>query len=188
LSELALFGAQTLRCPPICCLFHQLQDERLAFALDQEGFRLTDISAQHATIRDKAIAYIKKHWGTLDDLPAVFIPVVWVTVFRALEIGSQVESPQTLVKDMCLNKGQLTFEVQMATGKLQFLQKIIPQLRALEDYEQRLADCYLFIDILRWNIHDAADRGRFSRTWKRVNAKDDPLYRYPVPLEIWNRA
>jgi hypothetical protein len=52
--------------------------------------------------------------GVLDDLPSVFIPVVWVTVFRALETG--LPSPQTLVKDMLLGHGQLTYQLEVATA------------------------------------------------------------------------
>lgn len=145
---------------------------------------------EHETIRDKAIAYIKERWGTLDDLPSVFVPVVWVTVFRALETGSGIDSPQAIWRlggDL-LGVNKLTFELKKAAGRLQFLQRIIPQLRSEKDYKQKLANCHLFIDILRWNILDAANMGRFERTQKRIGAKDDPLYRYPVPLEIWNRA
>ena len=67
---------------------------------------------EHAVIRDKAIKYIKENWGTLDGLPSDFIPVVWVTVFRALETGSQVPNSQVLLKDQLLNQGKLTLEPQ----------------------------------------------------------------------------
>jgi hypothetical protein len=143
---------------------------------------------EHAVIRDKAIKYIKENWGTLDGLPSDFIPVVWVTVFRALETGSQVPNSQVLLKDQLLNQGKLTLELKTAAAKLELLHTIIPQLRAQKDYQQRLADCCLIVDILRWNIHDAAELGLLERDRRRLTAKDDPLYRFQTPVEIWNRT
>jgi hypothetical protein len=78
-------------------------------------------------------------------------------------------------------------KLKLMNATLKFLSTIIQQLREEEDYEQRMGSCWLFIDILRWNIIDAAEMGRFARLRKRLSAKDDPLYRYPVPFEIWNR-
>ncbi len=137
-------------------------------------------TSEHAVIRSKAINYIKENWGLLDDLPSVFIPVVWVTVYRGLEQGSRIQSggPQGLVKDMLLDRGRRTNQLQIATAKLKFLQTIIPQIRNQTSHEQRLADCYLFIDILRWNIYDAAEMGRFERLWKRISAKAE------LPIQI----
>ena len=141
---------------------------------------------EHTVIRNRAISYIKKNYGLLDDLPSVFIPVIWVTVYRGFEQGLRVKSsgPQGLLKDMLLDRGEQTRDLQIATAELKFLETVIPQLRNQTSHEKRLADCYLFVDVLRWNIHNAAEMGRFARLQKRIFAKADPLYRYPVPPEI----
>jgi hypothetical protein len=132
-----------------------------------------------AEIRQRSVNLILDNWGTLRDLPAAVVPVVWVTVYRAIEAGMRAEQsggPAGMVKET-LRGGRLGREVQEATLKIQFLQRYLPLLRTGGDSQ-------LLIDILKWNITDAADMSRLARAFARMFAKADPLYNQAVPVEI----
>ena len=45
-----------------------------------------------SSVHKRAIDVIRKRWGSLSDLPQPIIPVVWVTVYRGLEMGMKIEA------------------------------------------------------------------------------------------------
>jgi hypothetical protein len=54
----------------------------------------------------------------------------------------------------------------------------LPLIRSQE------AESQLLIDILKWNIIDAADMSALRRSVGRLFAKADPAYKESVPAEI----
>jgi hypothetical protein len=135
-------------------------------------------------VRRRAINLILQKWGTLRDLPPSVIPVVWVTVYRAVETGMHVEAaggPSALVKDMLTGIGSQYQELREATSKLTYLERIVPMLRG----SARRGDAQLTIDLLKWNIIDAAHMSRLRRAFARMFAKVDPAYKQRIPPEIY---
>jgi hypothetical protein len=138
-------------------------------------------------VRQRAIDYIKKHWGLLGDLPKPLIPVIWVTVYRSLKVAMKAEAeggPRGLLKNTLVGDRQLTRKLQDATVWINFLRKMIPIIRSNASPMIKLADAQLVIDMLKWGIVDAADMSRLRRTFLRQFAKADPEYEKPVPSEI----
>src|SRR6516164_6235670 len=138
-------------------------------------------------VRERAIEYIQKHWGKLGDLPKPLIPVIWVTVYKALEIAMRAEAeggPKGLVKNMLVGDRRLMQSLQEAIIRIKLLQKIIPIIRSHTSSTAKLVDAQLIIDILKWGIEDAGSMSGIRRTLLRQFAKADPEYDKPIPLEI----
>ena len=145
-----------------------------------------DAVAGDMEVRRRAIDFIVENWGTLRDMPPAVVPVVWVTVYCAIEVGLRAErngGAPALVKDT-LAGGTLGREVQEATLSIQFLQRYLPILREEAGRAARRANAQLLIDILKWNITDAPYMSRLARTLARTFAKANTAYKRPVPHEI----
>ena len=144
------------------------------------------IEADDEAVRERAIEYIQKHWGPLGDLPKPLIPVIWVTVYKALKIAMRAEAeggPKGLVKNMLVGDRRLLPSVQEATMRIKLLREIIPVISHASS-AAKLADAQLVIDILKWGIEDAGSMSGIRRTLLRQFAKADPEYDKPIPLEI----
>jgi hypothetical protein len=137
--------------------------------------------------RQRAINFIEKNWGKLGDLPKPVIAAVWVTVYRTLETASKVEAEggsKGLLKNTLIGDRRLLPELKEATARIEFLQKMIPAIRSNPSNMEKLADGQLLVDILKWNILDAADMSVLKRAVLRRFAKVDPEYKRPIPPEI----
>ena len=75
-------------------------------------------------------------------------------------------------------------DLEEATLRIQFLQKMLPVIRANKTDIAKATDAQLVIDILKWGILDAASMSGIKRTILRQFAKADPMYKMPIPLEI----
>jgi hypothetical protein len=142
--------------------------------------------ADDEAVRERAIEYIQKHWGSLRDLPKPLIPVIWVTVYKALKLAMRAEAgggPQGLVKNALVRDGRLMPSLQDAISRIELLRKVIPAIRSHTSSEAN-ADAQLVIDILKWGIEDAGSMSGLRRTLLRQFAKADPEYDKPIPLEI----
>jgi hypothetical protein len=150
------------------------------------GETMTNALVGDREVRRRAINLIIRNWGTLRDMPPAVVPVVWVTVCRAIEVGLRAEQSggaTGLLKDTLVG-GTLGSEVQQATLKIQFLQRYLAILREEAGRGAQHGNAELLIDILKWNITDAADMSRLMRMLYRMFAKADPAYKQPVPQVI----
>ena len=91
--------------------------------------------------------------------------------------------PGAIVKST-LNGGKLGMELEQATIQIEFLHKMIANIRSNTSRLERLADSFLLIDILKWGILDAAGMSGLRRTILRLFSKADPEYARPIPIEI----
>lgn len=131
----------------------------------------------------RAVNWIRREFGRLDDLPQSLRPVIWVTVYRSMEVGIEAENKggvTGLVKDR-LQLGDLMTRVQQATLTMEFLQKMVLTIRASKSKREQLGDAQLLIDMLKWRIVDAPNMSLWRRLIARLSAKADPLYQRPVP-------
>ncbi len=138
-------------------------------------------------VSQRAIKFIQNNWGSLKDLPTSLIPVIWVTVYRSLEIALTVEAgggSRALLKNTLVGDRRLMPDLEEATLRIQFLQKMLPVIRANKTDIAKATDAQLVIDILKWGILDAASMSGIKRTILRQFAKADPMYKMPIPLEI----
>ena len=143
--------------------------------------------ADDEAVRQRAIEYIQKQWGKLGDLPKPLIPVIWVTVYKALKIAMRAEAeggPKGLLKNMLVGDRRLMPSLEEATLRIGLLRKIIPVIRSHTSSAAKLADAQLVIDILKWGIEDAGSMTGIRRTLLRQFAKADPEYDKPIPAEI----
>src|SRR5713101_5812900 len=72
--------------------------------------------------RRRSIDFIRKKWGSLEDLPKHVIPVVWVTIYRCFEVAMKAEAeggPRGLTKNMLIGDRQLTRQVEDASTKIE---------------------------------------------------------------------
>ena len=146
-------------------------------------------SVTQEAIRRRAIDFIQKKWGSLGDLPKPLIPVVWVTVYLSLKTAMTVEAEggsRALLKNTLIGDRRLMPDLQTATARIEFLQKMIPIIRSNPTQMSKLADAQLVIDVLRWGILDAASMSRVRRIVLRQFAKADAEYKMPIPPEIGN--
>ena len=144
---------------------------------------------QSAPAFTRAVSWIHKELGGLDDLPKPIVPVIWVTVYRSMEVGLKMEQTggvTGLVKDM-LQLGDLTARVQEATLRLELIQKVTINIRDSQSQRDKLAIAQLLIDMLKWDMMQAPDWPLWRRFLARLSAKADPLYRQPVPYAILER-
>lgn len=136
-----------------------------------------------------SIKWIVDRLGSLRDLPDEVAKVAWVTVYRCIEVGVDLENQggqRGLLKNMLLGNGDLMIRTREATLKLDFLQKMILAIRGNSNNSARLADGQLLIDILKWGMTDAAEMSSLRRMWVRRSAQADPLYGSSIPEEILN--
>jgi hypothetical protein len=61
---------------------------------------------------------------------------------------------------------------------------MIPIIRQNQSKQDMAAASELLIDILKWDIIDAAEMSSRQRVRARQSAKADPMYQEPVPLGI----
>lgn len=136
----------------------------------------------------RSVKWILDRFGGLHDLPPEVASVVWVTVYRSMEVGIELEDQggqRGLMKDMILGGGDLTLRTEQAALKLDFLQEMVHHIRNNPTSSSRLADGQLLVDVLKWGMVDAADMSALRRMWRRRSAKADPLYEGKVPQELY---
>jgi hypothetical protein len=134
---------------------------------------------------DRTLAWIEAQLGDVSKLSEELISVIWVTVYRAMEIGNQAQplGSRGLVSDK-LRGGNLWQRMREAAIWLQLLKEIVPVIKSSESSRIRAADSQLLVDILKWEMFDAADMSRLRRAVARRRAKPDPMYDRPVPLQL----
>jgi hypothetical protein len=155
--------------------------------MDDAGGRLHDTIMSDEEASRRSIKWILDRLGSLRDLPDEVAAVVWVTVYRCMGVGIDVENqggPRGLLKSMLVGHGELMIKAQQAILKLDFLQNMIVTIRDGASNSARLADGQLLIDILKWGMTDAAKMSGLRRMWVRRSAQADPLYGSPIPPEI----
>ena len=141
---------------------------------------------QAGTAFSRAVSWIYDHLGPISDLPTSVVPVIWVTVYQAMETGLEAEGrggATALAKDM-LQGGNLLMRVETSTHRLDFLRNMISSIRSASSDRERLADSQLLIDMLKWNMLDAPNMSWWGRVRARQSAKADPMYQQPVPQII----
>jgi hypothetical protein len=134
----------------------------------------------------RAVEWISREFGRLDDVPGSVIPVIWVTVYRSMEAGLEAEKKGGAVgiaKDALL-LGDMMQRLDTLEVSLQFLQTMIPIIRASGSKQDQLADSQLLIDMLKWGMVDAPNMSGLKRLIARRFAKADPMYEQPVPSVI----
>jgi hypothetical protein len=138
-----------------------------------------------SAVRRRAIDYIRKHWGALNDLPEALIPVIWVTVYRGLEIGMKVEAEggaRALTKNTLISDGKLSPALQIAAVKIDYLDKMIALIRSHKTEREKLADSRLVIYMLKWNIISSGRTSFLGRSVAWLFARKDPAYKKPSEL------
>jgi len=134
----------------------------------------------------RAVDWIRRELGSVNDLSKPVIQVIWVTVYRSMETGLEAESKGGkwgLVKDT-LRQGDLMYHFESSLNRLEVLRKMIPAIRQNQSEWGKLGDGQLLIDLLKWDILDAADMSLWQRFRARRSAKADPMYQQPVPSAI----
>jgi hypothetical protein len=140
--------------------------------------------------RQRSIDFIKRKWGSLGDLPQHVIAVIWVTTYRSIEIAMKVETeggPRGLLKNSLVGDRQLTRQLEEATTKIKFIEKMISLLRSTPSQRQKTIDGYVLVDFLKWAVDRDIDLENVSglrRAMMRQFAKADPEYKKPIPPEI----
>jgi hypothetical protein len=135
----------------------------------------------------RSIKWILERLGSLHDLPDDVAATAFVTVYRCIEAGVDLENQggqRGLLKSMILGNGELMIKTRQATIRLEFLQEMIVAIRKNVSNSARLADGQLLIDILKWGMTDAGEMSGLRRMWVRRSAQADPLYGSPIPREI----
>lgn len=135
---------------------------------------------------DRAIALILRQYGGLQDLPPEFAKAIWVTAYRACSIGIKMESgggALAFTKSMLVGGGHDARELEQRTHQMEFLKQMVPIVRAAKPKDRRV-DAQLAVDILKWNIIDAADMSNIRRLIARKLAKADPMYSQQLPHEL----
>ena len=134
----------------------------------------------------RAVSWIYDQFGPIGDLPASVVPVVWVTVYGAMEIGLDAEEKggaTDLTKDI-IQGGNLLMRVETSLHALDFLRNMIPTIRSASSDRERKSDSQLLIDMLKWNMLDAPTMSRWGRMRARQSAKADPMYQQAIPPAI----
>jgi hypothetical protein len=92
-------------------------------------------NADFATLAaDRAAALILSRYGRLGDLSEELAHVIWVTAYRACAIGLKVESDggAWAITKSVLSGGDVAPELKERTLQMEFLQKIVPIVRAAD--------------------------------------------------------
>jgi hypothetical protein len=137
--------------------------------------------------RERAITLVRKNFGSLSDLGFEVAAVVWVTTFRACEMGVAAErggGPHGLLRNMLVGDRKAVPALREHAINLEFLNKAIPQIRDQKNPRLRADNCQLLIDCLKWNIVDAASYSALRRSMIRIFVKADSLYKQPIPCEL----
>ena len=144
-------------------------------------------SSTRDVARLRAIELIKKKYGSLADLPESLVPVIWVTVFRSMEISITVEragGPSAIMKSMLVDGGKLAQDFEMATQRLKLLSDFVPVIRADSSESSRLDGANYVVDMLKWGITDAGSMSAARRLIARSLAKADREYDQPFPRDL----
>jgi hypothetical protein len=134
----------------------------------------------------RAVNWIHEKLGPVRDLPKEVVEVIWVNVFRSMEVGIESEGkkgPRGLTKDL-IGGGDLMWRFASAMRRLEFILKMVPIIRSHSSEREILDDSQLLVDILKWGIIDGADMSWWQRLRARQSADADPMYRQPVPDSI----
>ncbi len=118
-------------------------------------------------IEQRAIKFIRSSFGSLSDLPQPVVPVIWVTVYRCMEVAMTAEAaggPKALVKSMFLDGGRLARKFEASTHRLKLLRDMIPIIRSNRSRATQVADSQLLTDLLKWGILDAGSMSGLRRT------------------------
>lgn len=139
-----------------------------------------------AAVRDRAIAFTLKKWGSLRDLPAELASVVWVAALNAAEVGMRFEAAgsQGMVTGDLLSESHFLSMAKVSVAKVQLLDRILPSVRNAGSENERLGNAQLAVDVLKWNILNAGDMSLTRRAVARLLAKTPPEYRLPMPHEL----
>jgi hypothetical protein len=132
----------------------------------------------------RAIDWILADFGELNDLPRTDASVIWVTTFRALEVAHETEEgggPWGITKDT-LAGGDLKVRLQSATLKLEFLKKMVPEIRA----SRNVANSAMLVETLKYENLDAPSQSIFRRALARRHARIDSMYSSPIPSVLYS--
>ena len=127
------------------------------------------------------------NFGSLGDLDADVAKVVWVTVYRACEMGFSVEQAggqHALLENSLTGDGKLTLELEHWVLNLNFLKQMIPLIRGSVSDEQKRDGTELLIDCLKWGITDAVEMSDAERHAARTIARVDPFYLSELPQDV----
>ena len=159
--------------------------------IDFEPYYVTDNARLAApddeAVRKFAIEFIRKKWGSLRDLPEMVIPVIWISVYECLKVTMTAEingGQKAMMKNMLLGDRKLTRDVEAATIKIDFLEKMISQIRSERSNWKKLGTAQLLIDILKWKLISAGSMSVLRRLIARQFAKASADYKKPIPPEI----
>jgi hypothetical protein len=103
-----------------------------------------------------------------------------------MEVAMEAErqnGPHGLTKDLIAG-GDLMWRLDSAARRLDHISKMIPIIRSHSSKREIMDDSQLLVDILKWDIIDAADMSWWQRVRARQSANADPMYREPVPGAI----
>ena len=137
-----------------------------------------------ADCRKRAIDLIKNNFGSLKDLPAQVIQVIWVISYRASEVSIKIEAAGGIVKSLLSNGGHVAYEFEMSINKIEFLKTMVPIIRESKSDLDRIADIALLTDILKWNITEASNMTDLMRFIRRKISQADSMYYSSIPDEI----
>jgi hypothetical protein len=143
-----------------------------------------------ASTEERALSWIETHLGIVSNLHREVIAVIWVTVYRSMEIGAEARSrggPYGLAADK-FGGGDLVYRLKKAICELDFLKKKVPCIQREKSSWGKAASSQLFIDMLKWGLLDAPNMSLLRRTFARRRAKADPMYDRPVPPQLTERC
>jgi hypothetical protein len=151
------------------------------------GMMQASDAPSRSDIRQRAIEFIRARFGSLSDMPQPLVPVIWVTVYRCMEVTMTAEGlggPAALATRMLRDRGGYAPEWAASLERLRFLEDMIPIVRSSKSPAARQADSQLLTDLLKWGILGAASMSESERALARRFAKEDSEYKDPVPQEI----
>jgi hypothetical protein len=136
-------------------------------------------------ITQRSVKWILDNFGKLSDLSKAEALVVWVTVYRAMEVTAQAEQaggPTGITKDV-LTGGDLGLRLGLAVANIDFLKKAIPVLRKTKNP----ANSAMLIEMLKYGNQEALNQSVFRRLIARLRATVDPMYSAPIPAVLYQR-
>lgn len=148
---------------------------------------MSNLAESKPEARQQVLLLIENKFGSLKDLPAEVISVVWVTAFRACETEMVVEAaggPQALAKNILVGDRKLLPQLKECTGRVQFLEKKITLVRSKRNDREKKTTGQLLVDCLKWDILDAGEMSELHRAVIRKFKRADSLDAQPLPKEI----